>query len=143
MLQIYRRKPLLNSDFNKVCKGNFIEYTHRHKCSPVCCIFLEHLFIRTTMECCFCAMKIPFAPVALNCSNISFRTSFFSIYLDLKLTYENTNAQKINISIKDFFSECDQIHGFLRIWSHLLKKSLIEKFIFCAVHFAKNMITFT
>ena len=36
--------------------------------------------------------------------------------------------------IKDFFSECDQIRSFLRIWSHLLKKSLMGNFIFCAVH---------
>ena len=35
--------------------------------------------------------------------------------------------------IKDFFSKCDQICSFLRIWSHLLKKSLMENFIFCAV----------
>ena len=37
--------------------------------------------------------------------------------------------------IKDFFSKCDQIRSFLQIWSHLLKKSLIENFIFCAVLF--------
>ena len=35
--------------------------------------------------------------------------------------------------IKDFSSKCDQIRSFLRIWSHLLKKSLMENFIFCAV----------
>ena len=35
---------------------------------------------------------------------------------------------------KDFFSKCDQILSFLRIWSHLLKKSLMENFIFCAVN---------
>ena len=40
---------------------------------------------------------------------------------------------KMNFSIKDFFSKCDQISSFLRIWSHLLKKSLKENFIFCAV----------
>ena len=39
----------------------------------------------------------------------------------------------MKFSIKDFFSTCEQIHSFLRIWSHLLKKSLIENFIFCAV----------
>ena len=39
----------------------------------------------------------------------------------------------MKFSIKDFFSKCDQIHSFLRIWSHLLKKSLMENFIFCAV----------
>ena len=35
--------------------------------------------------------------------------------------------------IKDFFSKCDQIHRKLQIWTHLLKKWLMENFIFCAV----------
>ena len=35
----------------------------------------------------------------------------------------------MKFSIKDFFSKCDE----LRIWSHLLKKSLIENFNFYAV----------
>ena len=39
----------------------------------------------------------------------------------------------MKFSIKDFFHKCDQTRNFLRIWSHLLKKSLMEKFIFCAV----------
>ena len=39
-------------------------------------------------------------------------------------------AQKMKFSSKDFFSKCDQIHSFLGIWSHLLKKSLLENFIF-------------
>ena len=34
---------------------------------------------------------------------------------------------------KDFFSKCDQIRSFLRIWTNLLKKSLMKNFIFCAV----------
>ena len=42
-------------------------------------------------------------------------------------------AQKMKFSIKNFFSKCDQIPSFLRIWSHLLNKFLIENFIFCAV----------
>ena len=42
-------------------------------------------------------------------------------------------AQKMKLSIKYFFSKCDQIRSFLRIWSHLLQKSLMENFIFCAV----------
>ena len=42
-------------------------------------------------------------------------------------------AQKMKFSIKDFFSKCDQTHSFLRIWSHLLKKSFMENIIFCAV----------
>ena len=44
-------------------------------------------------------------------------------------------AQKTKFSIRDFFSKCDQSRSFLRIWSHLLKKSLMENFIFCAVTF--------
>ena len=42
-------------------------------------------------------------------------------------------TRKIKFSIKDFSSKCDQIRSFLRICSHLLEKSLIENFIFCAV----------
>ena len=38
----------------------------------------------------------------------------------------------MKFSIKDLFNKCDQIHSFLRIWSHLLKKSLMENFIFCS-----------
>ena len=40
---------------------------------------------------------------------------------------QSITAQKMKFSIKDFSSK-------LRIWSHLLKKSLMENFIFCAVH---------
>ena len=36
--------------------------------------------------------------------------------------------------IEGFFSKCDKIRGKLRIWPHLLKKSLIEKFISCTVN---------
>ena len=38
-------------------------------------------------------------------------------------------VQKMNFSIKDFFSKCDQILGNLRIWSHLLKKSCMFKYV--------------
>ena len=39
----------------------------------------------------------------------------------------------MKFAIKDFSSKYDQIRRFLRIWSHLQKKSLMENFIFCAV----------
>ena len=42
-------------------------------------------------------------------------------------------AQKMKISVKDFFCKCDQMCRFRRIWSHLLKKLLMENFIFSAV----------
>ena len=40
----------------------------------------------------------------------------------------------MKFSIKDFFSKFDQIRRKMQIWSHLLKKSLLENFIFCAVY---------
>ena len=43
-----------------------------------------------------------------------------------------TTAQKMKFSIKDFFRKCDQIRRVLRIWSHLLKRTLMKNFIFCA-----------
>ena len=39
----------------------------------------------------------------------------------------------MKFSIKDFFSKYDQIRRKLLIWSRLLKKSLMENFILCAV----------
>ena len=43
-------------------------------------------------------------------------------------------AQKMKFSIKDFFIKCDQIPSILLIWPHLLKKSIMEDVIFCAVN---------
>ena len=40
-------------------------------------------------------------------------------------------AQKVKFSIKNFFSKCDKIHRKSRAW--LLKKFLMENFIFCGV----------
>ena len=41
----------------------------------------------------------------------------------------------MKFSIKDFLSKGDQIRRKLRIWSNLLKKSLIENFgVFCAMY---------
>ena len=39
----------------------------------------------------------------------------------------------MKFSIKGLFSKCDQIRSFQRIWSHLLKKVLMENFTLCAV----------
>ena len=49
-------------------------------------------------------------------------------------------AKKMKFSINDSFSKCDQIRSFLRISSHLLKKSLIENFFFvCSVWTQRHM----
>ena len=64
-----------------------------------------------------------------------------SFLKDLKLGLSNEGffltitVQKMKFSNQDFSSKCDQICSFLRIWSHLLEKSLMGNFIFSAVHF--------
>ena len=44
----------------------------------------------------------------------------------------------MKFSIKGFVSKYDQIPSFLRIWSHLPKRSVMENFIFCAVIVVDN-----
>ena len=51
----------------------------------------------------------------------------------IKITEKENTAEKMKFSVKDFFSKYDQIRKKRRIWSYLLKKSLTENFIFCAV----------
>ena len=68
----------------------------------------------------------------MQCCEISFQL-FFEITLTIIEIFSQYVAQKMKFSITDFFSKCDQIRSFLRIWSHLLKKSVMENFIFCAV----------
>ena len=41
-----------------------------------------------------------------------------------------STAQKMKFFVKDFFSKCEQIRRKLQIWSHLLRKSLMENFVF-------------
>ena len=57
-------------------------------------------------------------------------------------SFENLliTAQKMKFSIKDFFSKCDQICRKLRTWSHLLKKPLMENFIFCAMYIRMKVV---
>ena len=51
------------------------------------------------------------------------------------------NAQKMKFLIMDFFSKCEQFPSFLRTWSHLLKKSLVENFIFYELKFEKPLLS--
>ena len=51
---------------------------------------------------------------------------------------KSNTAQTMKFSFRDFFSKCDQICRKLRIWSHLLKKSLMKSFFFCALKVSTN-----
>ena len=63
---------------------------------------------------------------------INWFVPFHKSFRLLNLNNSVATAQKTKFSIKDFFSKCDQISSFLQIWSHLLKKSLMKNFAFCA-----------
>ena len=84
---------------------------------------------------------IPHEPILSQCLFYPIKTLEICVYCFLRFSggkkigalAQNSTAQKMKFSIKDFFNKCDQISSFLRIWSHLLKKSLMELFIFCAV----------
>ena len=56
------------------------------------------------------------------------------IFSKTQKDYVFITAQKMKFSIKDFSSKYDQIRRFLRIWSHLLEKSIIGNFIFCVLY---------
>ena len=77
-------------------------------------------------------MKI-IGALVINCLTQKGKNTLSSLGTFVTLVQCSYTAQKMKFSIKDNFSKCDQICGFLRIWSHLLKNPLMENFIFCAV----------
>ena len=62
-----------------------------------------------------------------------FLLHIFNVLTDAIVILKDYTGQKMKFSIKNFFSKRDQIRSFLKIWSHLLKKYLMENFIFGAV----------
>ena len=63
-----------------------------------------------------------------------------SVVMNIKEIFNDEYfAQKIKFSITDFLSKCDQTCSLLRIWSHLLKKPLMENFSFCAVRINQSI----
>ena len=56
-----------------------------------------------------------------------------SFFLETDQEFQVTCTAQNTFSIKDFFSKRDQIRWKLRIWSHLLRKNLMENIIFWAV----------
>ena len=98
---------------------------------PEACIFVKKETLARVFSCRLCKIfnSTFFCRTPLVASSSYYkRFETFSKTRTLSAT-----AQKMKFSIKDYFSKCDQIRSFLRIWSHLLKKSLMENFTFCAV----------
>ena len=56
-----------------------------------------------------------------------FRVMMIRLFL---YSYLFTGCTRMKFTIKDFFSKFDQIRRKLWIWLHLLKKSLMENFLF-------------
>ena len=71
-----------------------------------------------------------------------FLQEWFTTSVSVQNTLFKNTAQKMEFSIKDFLSKCDQIYKNLLTWSHLLKKSLMEDFNVCAVK-GKNILSGT
>ena len=80
---------------------------------------------------CVCSIKCVFLH---SCASVV-------LYMDIWQFY-NSLHKNLKFSIKYFFSKCDQIRRELRIWSHLLKRSIMEIFIFCAVIVLFSIIYF-
>ena len=79
----------------------------------------------------FLHTKVIKASNCMDCRNFSQDLSKILRLRYLRACY--TLHKKIKVSIKDFCSKCDPFPNLLQLWSHLLKKSLMENFIFCAV----------
>ena len=78
--------------------------------------------------------NIGFSVVSITwCSNANFKCHHKFVNEIQNSTWIINTAQKRKFSITEFFSKCDQICRKLRIWAHLLKKSLMKNFNFCAV----------
>ena len=60
-------------------------------------------------------------------------SGYYDLLIFQKDAFTNALHKKMKFFIKDFFNKCDQIRSFQWSWSHLLKKSLMENFIFCGV----------
>ena len=72
-------------------------------------------------------------PIEIGMANKNYDIDKNSDLIINLLIHRISTAQKMKFSIKDFFSICDQIRRKLRVWLHLLKKSLMGSFISSAV----------
>ena len=111
---------ILQKIFLKTFKRNFLDRVSYHSSCKVNAskiIFLAYIFSKNLLQ----------------NSYRKKRKRFTNLYLSLH--------KKWSFPVKDFFSKCDQIRNFLSIWSHLVKKSLMENFSYCTV-FTKNTLQY-
>ena len=81
----------------------------------------------------FCSSQLHDADIEHSLLKVSYVDMFFIRFLCADIPDLAFTVHEMMFSIKDIFSKCEQIHSILWIWSHLLKKSLMEHSIFCAV----------
>ena len=108
------------------------------------CLYTRCLFCQGLYTLCHYAQIHPIRHfldlLLIFCFSVLFSTAILFLFQTSVLILQKPlvffvdwNCTKMKFSIKDLFSICDQIHRKLRIWPHLLTKSLMENFIFCAV----------
>ena len=98
----------------------------------------------TTGPMCQCSV-MRFVLLSVRVIKRSFRTRLVSVVKTCHVSWSSSvkifakpaymiefTAQKMKFSLNDFSSKCDEIRRKLRIWSHLLEKSIMENFIFWA-----------
>ena len=119
--------------FSKVSKWIFVWFLQNGPFLPYA-LFLNHcLFFLTLSDDVLEIMRFPRLRIQKRKSLLGSNFTWnFKLLTRVSWVLINT-AQKMKFSIKDFFSKYDQVRSFLRIWSHLLKKSLMEDFSFGAV----------
>ena len=131
-------KSCLRSSYQmcSIIKGvltNFAKFTGKHPCQS---LFLNKVAVPFLQNTSYC-LRICW-PTFLTVSIVSsFEKRINPLLPSVTFLYPlavfGSLHTKNEVSHEGFFRKCDQIRSFLRIWSHLLKKSLSKNFIFCAV----------
>ena len=114
---------------NRLCWSLFLiklqALKHQHKCFPVkFAKFLRELIFKNICE----RLLLKKVWRLLR----GFLRNFYNMQ-NITWKVHITKSQHKKWRIKNFLSKYYQIRSFLWLWSHLLKKSLLENFIFCAV----------
>ena len=132
-------QKILNEKFRFLCsESRIMLIQHPRRCKPSRKqIFNIFMFLKNYFRAYFPLMCL---------RKISIEITIFEINENVALTFSRkvffakSLHKHWSFSIKDIFSKCDQIRRKLRIWSHFLRKSILENFIFCAVNLASGML---